>query len=201
MSTYTQLQSRIADDLNRTDLTSQIQQCILLAIQHYKHERFWFNETSATATASIGSAQVGAPSDILQLDHLYLIVSSLNVELIAQDFNSIVQFRPTSNGRPLAYCYYRNQFELDRKCDLAYSMLIYYVKELTALSAGTDSNGWTTDGEDLIVFHAEKKLYANVLKEASKAQFAAVQELAALTAMRALRNARTSTGYTKAYYL
>jgi hypothetical protein len=68
MSTYTQLQSRIADDINRTDLTSQIQQCILLAIQHYKNERFWFNETSATLTTTVSSAQVGAPSDILRID-------------------------------------------------------------------------------------------------------------------------------------
>jgi hypothetical protein len=201
VSTYTQLQSRIADDLIRTDLTTQIQQCILLAIQHYKNERFWFNETSATATASVGSAQVGAPSDMLRLDHLYLVISSTNIELVPEDFNSIVEFRPTSNGRPRSFCYYRNQFELDRKCDTAYSLLIYYQKELTALSSGSDTNGWTTDAEDLIVFHAEKKLYANVIKDAAKASFAAEQESAALTALRTLRNARTSTGYTKAYYL
>lgn len=201
MSTYTQLQSRIADDLNRTDLTTQIQQCILLAIQHYKHERFWFNETSATATATISSAQVGAPSDILILDRIYIVISGRNIELAPQDLNSIIEFRPTTNGRPLSFCYYRNQFELDRKCDLAYSLLIYYVKELTALSSGSDTNAWTTDGEDLIVFHAEKKLYANVIKDHGKAAAAQAQELAAMTALRALRNARTSTGYTRAHYL
>lgn len=201
MSTYTQLQSRIADDLNRTDLTTQIAQCILLAIEHYKHERMWFNETSTTLTAVVSSAQVTAPSDILLIDRLYITISGTNIELMPQDMNSVLEYRPATNGRPRAFAYYGNRFELDRKCDTAYSLPLYYVKQLTALSAGSDTNGWTTDAEDLVVFHAEKKLYANVIKDQSKAGVAQAQEIAALQALRALRNARTSTGYTKAHYL
>src|SRR5690242_8774481 len=120
MSTYGDLQSRIADDLNRTDLTSQIQQNILLAIQHYKKERFWFNETNATATATTSSAQVAAPSDILAIDKLYIVISGKNVQLMPRDLNSIIEYRPITNGRPRAFCYYRDQFELDRLCDQAY---------------------------------------------------------------------------------
>jgi hypothetical protein len=201
MSTYTQLQSRISDDLNRTDLTTQIQQCILLAIQHYKNERFWFNETTTTLTATVGQAYVTAPSDILSIDHLYITVSSRNIELIQKDLNTIIDGRPTSNGQPCSYCYHQNRFEFDRPAASAYSLPLYYVKELTALSSGSDTNGWTTDGEDLIVFHAEKKLYANVIKDQAKAGVAAAQERDALTAMRSLARARTTTGYTKAYYL
>lgn len=201
MSTYAQLQSRIADDLIRTDLTSQIQQNILLAIQFYKNERFWFNETNATALATISSAQVAAPTDILRIDHLYIVISGKNIELMPNDLNAIVEFRPTTNGRPRAYCYYRNQFELDVKSDQAYTLNLYYQKELTALSAAGDTNGWTIDGEDLIVYHAEKSLYANVIKDLAKAALAEEQEKAALTAMRSMAIARTTTGYTKAYYL
>lgn len=201
MSTYTDLQNRIADDINRSDLTSQIQQCIKLAIQHYKNERFWFNETTATATATQSSAQVAAPSDILRIDHLYIVISGKNIELEPRDLNSVIEFRPTTNGRPRAFCYYRNQFELDRLCDQAYTLNLYYLKELTALSSGTDTNGWTTDGEDLIVYHAEKKLYANVIKDSGKAAIAEDQENAALSALRTLSRARTTTGYTKAHYL
>lgn len=201
MSTYSALQNRIADDINRSDLTSQIQQNILLAIQHYKNERFWFNEDNATALATVGSAQVAAPSDILRIDKLYIVISGKNVELIPKDLNTILEFRPTTNGRPRAFCYYRNQFELDRQADQAYTLNLYYLKELTALSGNTDTNGWTTDGEDLIVFHAEKKLYANVIKDAAKAAIAEQQEIDALTAMRTMARARTSTGYTKAHYL
>lgn len=201
MSTYGGLQDRIADDLNRSDLTSQIQQNILLAIEHYKNERFWFNETNATATTTTSSAQVAAPSDLLVIDKLYIVISNKNIELKAKGLNDIVEFRPTTNGRPRAFCYYRNQFELDRKADQAYTLNLYYLKELAELSATNDSNGWTTDCEDLIAFHAEKKIYANIIKDAAKAVIAEQQEKAALEAARSLRMARTSTGYTRAHYL
>lgn len=201
MSTYTQLQSRIADDLNRTDLTSQIQQHILLAVQHYKSERFWFNETNTTLTAVVAQGYVAAPSDILKIDHFYLTISGKNIELIPEEINDVIEFRPTTNGRPRAFCYYQNRFELDRLPDTAYSMPLYYVKELTALAAAGDSNGWTTDGEDVIVFHAEKMIYANVIKDMDKAAAAAQLEKDALTQLRSLGRARTTTGYTKAHYL
>ncbi len=201
MSTYTQLQSRIADDLNRTDLSSQIQQQILLAVQHYKSERLWFNETSTTLTATVGQGYVSAPSDLLAIDRFYITVSGKNIELLPEDLNSVVEFRPTTNGRPRSFCFYQNRFELDRLADTAYSMPLYYVKELTALATGSDSNGWTTDGEDLIVFHAEKMLYANVIKDFEKATAAAVLAKDALTQLRSRGSARTSSGYTKAYYL
>lgn len=199
--TYLDLQSRIADDLSRTDLTSQIKENILLAIQNYKHERFWFNEASTTLTATLSSAQVAAPTGILEIDKLYITISSTNIELIQKDLNTIVEYRPTTNGRPLSYAYYGNQFELDRKSDSAYSLPLYYLKELSALSADADTNAWTTDAEDLIVFHAEKGLYANVIKDTEKAATAQAQETAALTQLRARRTGRIATGYTKAVYL
>lgn len=201
MSTYTQLQSRIADDINRTDLTTQIAQCILLAIQHYKSERMWFNETNTTLTATASQAYVTAPTDIVLIDHFYITISGVNIELVPAAIQDIIEYRPSTNGRPLAFSYYQNRFELDRKSDSTYSMPLYYVKELAALSAASDSNGWTTDAEDLVVFHAEKKIYANVIKDQGKAAVAQAQEMAALGALRALRNARTTRGYTKAYYL
>lgn len=201
MSTYTQLQSRIADDLNRSDLSSQIQQQILLAITHYKSERTHFNESNSTLVSVIGQSYVSAPSDIVRIDHLYLTLSNRNIELVPQDLSAVIEYRPTSNGCPRSFCYFQNRFELDRPADRVYSLPLYYVKELTALAAGSDTNGWTTDGEDLIVFRAEKMLYANVIKDAEKAQTAAAMEVAALSELRSLAKARTSTGYTKAYYL
>lgn len=199
--TYLDLQSRIADDLNRTDLTSQIKENILLAIQHYKNERFWFNESSTTLAGVVGQAYVTAPTDILKIDRFYISISGVYIELIQTDLDDVITFRPPSNGRPREFCYYQNRFELDRPCDLTYSMPLYYQKELAQLSANADSNGWTTDAEDVIVYRAEKTLYANVIKDTAKAQTAAAQEVDALTALRALRNARICTGQAKAHYL
>jgi len=200
-STYGVLQSRIADDLNRTDLTTQIPQNILLAIEHYKNEATWFNETSQTLTATVGQAYVNPPTDLLAIEDLYITISGIDIRLVPQERNDVIEFRPTSNGRPLAYCFYQGRFELDRKPDTAYSLPLYYRAQLLALSGTSDANIWTTDCEDLIVFHAEKMLYANVVKDFEKATAAGAQEAAALTRLRSLNISRTMTGYTKPVYL
>lgn len=201
MSTYAQVKARIADDLNRSDLTSQIAQQVLLAVDHYAHERFYFNEATSTLTATVGQSYVSPPSDMLVLDDIYITISGRNVRLIRVDLNDVIAYRPTTNGRPRSYCYYMDRFELDRPCDSAYSMPVYYVKELTALSADSDTNAWTTDGEDLIVARAEKMLYATVIKDQEKAAVAAALEKDALTDLRELSAGKIVSGYTRAYYL
>lgn len=201
MSTYAQITSRIADDLNRSDLTSQIAQQVLLAITAYEHERFWFNETSTTLTATVGQAYVSYPSDLLRVDHLYITISNRNIELIPKDINTIIEFRPTTNGRPRSYALYQNRIEFDRPPNSAYSHPLYYVKQLTTLSADSDTNGWTTEGEDLIVARAEKILYATVLKDQEKATIAQSLERQALTALRERSIGKVGLGYAKAHYL
>lgn len=197
-TTYAIIQARIADDLNRSDLTTQIQQNILLAIEHYKNERTWFNETNQTLTATAGQGYIVAPTDLLAIERFYITISGKNIEMMPRDLNSVIEFRPTTRGRPRAFCYYQDRFELDRLPDTTYSMPLYYRQQLTAL---TTTNGWSTDCEDLIVFRAEKMLYANVIKDMQKAQAAGVFEHDALTRLRSMVIARTTTGYTKPHYL
>jgi hypothetical protein len=175
VSTYSELQSRIADDINRTDLTSQIQQNILLAIKHYRNERLWFNETSATAATTVSSAQVARrPTSCAST--ICTSLSRQEHRTDAAGSESVIEYRPTTNGRPRAYCYYRNQFELDRQRTSGVHAEPVLPEGTDGAFGGTDTNGWTTDAEDLIVFHAEKKLYANVIKDQAKAAVAAAQE-------------------------
>lgn len=194
MSSYSALQSRIADDLDRTDLSSQIQQQIKQAIRHYKGQRLGFNETSTTLTATVSQNYVTAPTDLVEVDGLYITRSNYNELLLRRPLDEIIEGRRTSDATPTAYCLYAGKFELDCPSVSAYSMPLYYVKELTELSASDDSNGWTTDGEDLIVFRAEKILYARVIKDAKKAGECAQLEREAFNALRTTRNGHVSTG-------
>jgi len=74
MSTYAQMQAKIADDLNRSDLTSQIQREINRAIRKYASIPFWFSSTSANFTTANGQWNYdtadGLPSDIRIVDYL-----------------------------------------------------------------------------------------------------------------------------------
>ncbi len=74
MSTYAQMQAKIADDLNRSDLTSQIQREINRAIRKYASIPMWFSSTSANFTTANGQWNYdtadGLPSDIRIVDYL-----------------------------------------------------------------------------------------------------------------------------------
>jgi hypothetical protein len=72
-STFLQMQSRIADDLDRTDLNTQIKLAINRAIQHYEIEPFWFKETSSSFPAVMNQEEyvygVGSvPTDVQMID-------------------------------------------------------------------------------------------------------------------------------------
>lgn len=74
MSTYAQMQAKIADDLNRADLTTQIQREINRAIRKYASIPMWFSSTSANFTTARGQQSYdtadGLPSNIRIVDYL-----------------------------------------------------------------------------------------------------------------------------------
>jgi len=194
VSTYSALQSRSADYLDRTDLSSQIQQQIKQAIRHYRGHRLAFNETRSTLTATTSQEYVSPPSDLIAIDRLYITRSSYNELLIPLPVNEIIEGRRTSNATPTAYCLYGDRIELDCPASTTFSMPIYYLKELTELSANSDTNGWTTEGEDLIVFRAEKILYARVVKYSKRAGECGILEREAYNSLRLASNRRVSQG-------
>lgn len=74
MSTYAQMQAKIADDLNRSDLTTQIQREINRAIRKYASVPMWFSSTSANFTTAAGQQSYdtadGLPADVRIVDYL-----------------------------------------------------------------------------------------------------------------------------------
>lgn len=194
MSTYTTVQSRISDDLNRTDLTSQIQQQIKLAIKHYRTFPFWFNEARATLTASNSASFLTVPSDYLDTVDLCIKVGGYAVPMHSKPLIEITQYRPTSGGQPTAYCYFADRFELDREVNKQYEFPLWYIKELTELSAGGDENEWLKSGEDLIVYRAEKMLYSQVLKDQAAATRCAALEREARVSLLRFRDQKIGTG-------
>ena len=68
MATWDDLISRIADDLNRADLNTQIGVAVNRAITHYQSERTWFNETTDTFTTTQLSGEKAGEVRILKFD-------------------------------------------------------------------------------------------------------------------------------------
>lgn len=199
MTTYANVVARIQDDLQTVSLTAQAQQQILLAIRHYRTYPLWFNE--ATTTLSASQAYVALPSDFISDVALYLKESGTDRELTKWSPKEIFEHRPTSGGRPTAWTIYGNQIEFNRSCDAVYTLPLRYIKELTALSAGSDENEWLISGEDLIVYRAEKMLYDRVLKNRDEAARSAMLESEAFKALSRYNQSKLGMGEAKAHYL
>jgi hypothetical protein len=173
MGTYLELQTAIATDLTRDDLTNQIKSAILDAVRHYETDRFYFNITrSLTFSTVVGQAAYGSAAltqipDIIGIDALFLSDSGRPYELDKYEADEFewLQNTSTGNGRPTAYTYIDSQILLWPAPVAVYTMRPHMHYKLTELSADDDTNAWTTDAEQLIRCHAKLLLYSNLIED------------------------------------
>lgn len=196
------MRSRIADDLNRTDLNSQIDKAINRAIEFYsKGFRFWFNEKTATFNTVANqfnySSADSIPTDMAEIDYVKLAVASTNnVPLIPRTYDYI-QTANVGNmtGEPTDYAYYKENFWLYPVPNSALTITVSYAKLYTALSADGDTNDFTEEAEDLIESRAEWWLYSRVIKDYDAAQIAKQAEESALITLQKETTRLTSSGF------
>lgn len=204
MSTFSDMRSRIADDLNRSDLTTQINKAINRAIEHYENNRFWFNETTGTfvtvANQQAYSTSDGLPSDIAEIDVVKITFSSTDKpELTRRSYQWLQETDISAvTGRPSDYAWYKSNLYLYQIPNSIWTVTISYQKTYSALSGDSDTNDWTTDAEDLIEARARWWLYKRVIKDMEEAESAKLEELEALRALQAKTTKLISTGKIRA---
>lgn len=166
MATFKEMQDRInLDYLNRTDLGAETKRAIIRAVKHYEKERFWFNMTATAIAIGTASTTAAVPADFIALDYVTVSDSGNNNIVNIRTYDRIAyQNRTATSGVPAEICYWRDQFMFWPKPSSSTSLTVNYTHTLPALSADSDTNGWTSAGEDLIVFHATCDMMANVLR-------------------------------------
>lgn len=190
MTTLTNINARIADDLNRTDLSAQITLAINRAIEHYERENFWFQDSTASfstvASQQTYTSSDGIPTNIKEIDYAKVTVSGNDYELIPMNIGELNRMLVNTSGTstPDYYALFDENIHMYPTPNGVYTITLYYKKKYAALSAGADENDWTTDAEDLIESRAEWWLYSRVIKSESKAMLAKQQEVEALQALR-----------------
>lgn len=208
MTTYGIMQDRIADELARSDLTSNIRQAIQSAIRHYERKAFFFNETRSTLSTSDG-AFAYTTADFAFLDKMAEIytatieVNTNRYQLIERDWEYLDALRTstTSNtGDPTDFAYYGKQLYVYPTPNAARNIIMAYVEKAASLSATTDTNYWMTEGEELIRARATRKLYAEVIKDVDNAGVWAAHEQEALLALMAETESRQMTGTQRPTY-
>jgi len=165
--TYGTMQTRVADEINRTDLTSQIQNAIQSSIDFYRTQRFHFNEGKAVRNTADGSEFVGLPTDYLELDTLGVTVTQRYYQLIQKTHDWVDEINwgaGTWKGFPYIFALYEQNIRLYPIPNDIYELKLSYLKDLSDLSATADTNAWMTIGEELIRSRSKVDLLENVIR-------------------------------------
>ena len=172
MADYGTLQTRIADEIARTDLTTQIQYAILSTIKRWERKRFYFNEKTGTFS-TVANQEYYSSSDfsdlanLVEIDQLRISANGSLYDLDLRDFAWIDRHMTNASyvGAPIAYAFYKQSLRLYPIPDAVYVITAAYAYKLTALSASGDTNAWTNDAEELVRCGAIADLWGNVIKD------------------------------------
>jgi hypothetical protein len=120
MSTLATMKARIADELARADLDTQIAYAIPDAISAYEDERFFFNESRAITFPTVlgqefyDSSANTAVDTVQKIDYvaLYLGDQPFMLDAMTPAVIESASTNGTSSGQPSCYCWYESQIRL-----------------------------------------------------------------------------------------
>jgi len=170
ISTYAELQSSIANFLNRDDLTATIPDFIALAESSISNElRHWRMETRAETT--LDGQFTGIPSDWLSTIRFHLDnTGTTDVRYLPRaEMQRIRSEQDDATGIPEYYGHNAGQFEVFPTPDGSYSSILLYYAKVPTLSDSATTNWLLTHYPDVYLYGALLHS-APYLKEDQRAQ-------------------------------
>lgn len=169
------LKTRIADELARADLASQIALAITDAIDEARTHRFWFMEvTGVTLPLVAGTATYTSDDikDLVEIDRCVLVVGSQRYTLAPMSDDDRVRLNDGTapQGQPYAFSRYGDTISFYPKPVTSYTVEIDGTGGAAALALDTDANIWTTKGERYVRALAKRNLLVDVIHNDSAAQ-------------------------------
>lgn len=171
MSTLAALKSRIADELARTDLNSQIAQAVSEAIYDYQSTRFSFNqarESLSTVADQEFYTSDDLPGEVIEIDSIRATINGRTYQLAVWGYQELDRIASTTNttGQPLAWAWYAEELRLYPVPDGAYTLTISYHKRIDAPS-DAEENVWTNEkyAGQLIRYSALRRIALDYLKD------------------------------------
>jgi hypothetical protein len=196
MSSFAQVKSRIVAEIKRPSLTAEASAHMLRAIEYYANRRTWKNEGTNTITTTANTATKAIPTGLRDIDRVAVVVGGYDYELIkiTREVMADRQGADTGAGQPIEFSWENTVLKFWPIPDAVYTVNVTGIYDDTALSAGADTNSWTTIGEDLIVARAKYTLCRDVTLDTEMMALAAMAERSARNRLFGETNARTSSG-------
>lgn len=179
MTTLAIMKDRIARELRRTNIDSQIADAINTTIQAYQAERWHFNESRDVTFFTVAGQEfydetdLPAIGNIMKIDYVKVNLNDSTFSLLP-DTPSEIESAATSNvstGLPGWYLYYNLKLRLYPVPADAYLIRLAGVFRFAAPASDAEiGNFWMTDGEALVRARAKYELALHVLYDANLAQ-------------------------------
>lgn len=158
LTTYAELQTVIADYLDRTDLTDRIKDFITASeAEMQRRLQHWRMEARTTISADAQFEDV--PADFLAPIRLSLDVSGYRKPLQLSSVDGLQDLRGTNNNSadyPTHYAVVGDQFEFWPTPSAATTVDVYYRQEIPALSDANTSNWLLALAPDAYLYGALK---------------------------------------------
>ena len=140
ITTYTELQTSVANWLNRDDLTDKIPDFITLAEASFDREiRHWRMEKRANA--AIDGRFTALPADFLEVVRFHLTADERVLDLVTPLSLQKKRFQAANaTGTPQCFSIISGSFEVYPTPDASHTGQIYYYAKTTPLSSTVASN-------------------------------------------------------------
>lgn len=171
--TFGDIKTRIADELVRPDLASQISLAVGDAIKEAASNRFWFNQVrSLTFMMVPGQAFYSDTNYIEQIDSLWIIANGQRRNLERRNLYDIEGWnegQDTLTGEPFAYARQGDGFNFWMPPNLAYPVYVDGTTRFAPLLSDTDENPYLTEGERYVRAIAKAIVLEDVIRDFDEA--------------------------------
>jgi hypothetical protein len=197
---------KIADQLARADIATQIAETVNDAIVFYQPHRFIFSEGRDTSLSTvIGKEFYGAADDVLlgpsglfAFDYITVTIGTAQFDLprVQPEVIETLSQSGTQMGQPQCYSYYNYQMRLYPVPNAVYPLVIAAHQRIAAPAAlATLGNPWMVDGERLIRGRAKYELALNYTGDMDEAERMTAYVTEAYDELKARTNKLAGTGF------
>lgn len=155
ITTYDELQTAVANWLDRSDLTARIPEFIELT-EARLNRRLRTRETSEIATATVSSEFTALPTDFLEDRALRITDGTTIYELLRESPETISQWKAWNNttSTPQYYTIQGAEFQVYPAPDTSYTATLIYRQKVPALTTSNTSNWVLVKAPDLYLYGA-----------------------------------------------
>jgi hypothetical protein len=152
-STYSDLQTSIANYLARSDLTSQIPDFITFAENRLRRElRIRQMLKSVTTSTVSGDSTVEVPSDFLEIRDFVVMTNPITPMSYSSPSTLSNDPRTSEVGVPRSYTILANEFQLAPSPDAVYTLKLLYYSAPAYLSSTNTTNTFLTTAPDALLY-------------------------------------------------